>query len=478
MKRICRRLALLASAAALLVSLATPAGAAIYLDVKSSDWFSPAAAYVVRKGLILSVQSGYFAPDQPMDRAMFYTVLSRMAGKTLDNAVATNLADVPAGKWYTGAVVWALGAGIATCERDGVFGVNSPVTRAEICLALDRLDSAMGLNRLENGTGLTFVDVGGLDAETLLAIAVCQTAGIVSGRSDGRFDPNAGASRAEVAQMFLHFGKLLADDAPPDTRNVLQNWDTITGWTGQLSADFPLTNPSQLTPERIRWLNKRILNENYYLRISAQGTSIDGNPKHVTNSGELGISDCTNVTTTFWNKNNDVDAGVALNGRQEYYGYSLQVDGVVKQDRWHAAAEASKKAPWQCTWWVWGRAAQYLEMAYDVDFKEFCKGRDNFGHGSAYYRYLQAYFKSDMTPSANSVASWTGGDYGHVAYVEGVDAGGIWVSMSDSGHSWRGITYIAKSDSPTNPYPLNWYPNEKFNGFNHLDFTPSGGIVQ
>lgn len=474
MKRICRKLALLASAAALLVSLAAPVSAAVYLDVESGDWFTPAVSYVVRKGLFVSVQPGYFGPEQAMNRGMFYVVLSRMAGVKSNDAVNTSLVDVPADKWFTGSVVWAMSTGIAQPVRDGFFGVTTPVTRAEICLALDRLDSHLKLERLDDTTGLTFSDLGGLDSETVKAVAACQTAGIVSGRSGGLFAPHQGASRAEVAQMLLHFGALLGAGAPTDTRNTVQTWDTCTGWSGQLAVDFPLANPEMQTPERIRWLNKRILNENFYTRIAAQGVTLDGNPKHVTNAGELGLSDCINVTTTFWNRNNDVDEGVRLTGQQEYYGYSLQVDGVSKQDRWHSAAEKSQKAPWQCTWWVWGRAAQYLEMAYNLNFKDFCGGKDNFGHGASYFRNMSFYFLSNQTPSANSIASWRGGSYGHVAYVEGVDDGGIWVSMSDSGHSWRGITYIAKSDSANNPYPLYWYPGETFNGFNHLDFNAAG----
>ena len=64
-----------------------------------------------------------------------------------------------------------------------------------------------------------------------------------------------------------------------------------------------------------------------------------------------------------------------------------------------------------------------------------------------------------------------------MAYVEAVDEGGIWVSMADSGHTWRGVTYIARTDSAVNPYPLNWYPSERLNGFNHLDSAPDGSPI-
>jgi hypothetical protein len=31
-----------------------------------------------------------------------------------------------------------------------------------------------------------------------------------------------------------------------------------------------------------------------------------------------------------------------------------------------------------------------------------------------------------------------------------------------------------RSSSTTNPYPLNWFSTEYFNGFNHLDYRADG----
>ena len=48
-----------------------------------------------------------FAPNDSMTRAMFVTVLARMDGAKLDNSAKPIFDDVPTGKWYTGAIVWA-----------------------------------------------------------------------------------------------------------------------------------------------------------------------------------------------------------------------------------------------------------------------------------------------------------------------------------------------------------------------------------
>lgn len=470
-------MALLASAAALTASLVLPAQATVYLDVRAIDWFAPAVNYVVQTGLFAGVETHLFAPRQSMSRAMFYTVLSRVAGIQPDNQAASNLTDVPVGRWYTGAVVWAVSQGIAGCDGDTVFGVDREVSRAELCLALARYDRILGLHVLPASGSATFLDLGGCDEETRHAISVCQAAGVIQGREDSSFDPHAGASRAEVAQIIQNFCQLPGQAELDSSQSKAQSWDTVVGWTGNAAVDFPLSALETVTAEHVNWLNKRILNENTPAVIARYGETLDGNPKHLTNYGSGGLYDCIAVSTILYNKNNKVDAGVSLDGRQEYYGYSLQTNGVTRQDPWRQAAQDSGKDPWQCTWWAWGRAAQYLELAHGLDLKAVCNGKDNLGHGRDYYRSLKDHFLSDQTPSANSIVSWTCGGYGHVAYVEAVDEGGIWVSMSDSGHTWRGVTYIPRTDSKTNPYPLSWYPSETFNGFNHLDYASDGSPV-
>ena len=59
-----------------------------------------------------------FSPNGTMTRAMFVTVLARMSGQALYPEEPSVFPDVPAGRYFTGAVNWA--AGKADC--DGVSG--------------------------------------------------------------------------------------------------------------------------------------------------------------------------------------------------------------------------------------------------------------------------------------------------------------------------------------------------------------------
>lgn len=462
-----KRLFVIPIAAALSITLNVHA--AIFDDVTESDWFQPAVSYVVKHGLFSGSGSGKFAPGENMSRAMFYTVLARMDNADINNNQGTNLKDVPQGQWYTGSVVWALTSGLTSCQDESVFGATSPITRVEICLALSRYDRYSGSNCLNTNAIPTFIDIGQLVGEERVAVAACQDAKIVQGRTDGRFDPYAGASRAEVAQMISNYCKIAPQNLPGSSKPETPPSADGKGWMYSYEYDFPLASLTHVTLEDVLNLNSRIIYENLPANIAPLGETIDGDPKHLTNYGTKGIHDCWNVSTNRYNKNNDVGEGTALNGKQQYYGYALQTGDLVRQDNWHKIAEDSGKDPWQCTWWVWGRAAQYVEEALGKDLKALCDGEDNFGHGQSYYYGLSNYFISDKIPKPNSVVSWSCGAYGHVAYVEAVDEGGIWVSMADSGHTWRGITYIPKVDSDSNPYPLHWYAEETLNGFNHLD---------
>lgn len=476
--RFIRRLALLGMTGLLAVTMSLPSTATVYYDVSERDWFAPAVGFVVNTGLFVGTTPGYFAPSETMTRGMFYTVLSRAAGVQVDNSVATNLADVPGGTWYTGAVIWAMTSGLTECSASDLFGAYEPVTRGEICRTLARYDAMKGSLALPKNGKSTFLDLGGVDEETCAAIASCQAAGVVRGRSSSLFDPKGTATRAEVAQMLRNYFTLPQLPPLPVTGNTMETVEARNGWAGSLDVDFPLAKALSITPEMIIDLNCRILQENHPRTLAPLGTSLDGNKKHITNYGAQGTIDCIDVFTVLPNPNNEVPEGEALNGRQEYYGYVLQVGGTLAQDRWHAAAEKTGKDAWQCTWWVWGRASQYLELAHGLDLETVCGGKNNFGNAWRYYSGLKPYFLSDWDPMPNSIVSWDSSTYGHVAYVEAVDENGIWVSHADSGHAWRGVTYIPKGDDPENPYHLYWYPDETFNGFNHLDFAADGTPIQ
>jgi surface antigen len=99
--------------------------------------------------------------------------------------------------------------------------------------------------------------------------------------------------------------------------------------------------------------------------------------------------------------------------------------------------------PFQCTWWANGRACMYLEQ-YGTKYTKY---PTQIGNGGDYYNenLKGGWFNYGSTPKVNSIISWRGGEYGHVAYVEGVTDDGIWISDAGSGVAWRGVRKITLS---------------------------------
>lgn len=95
-------------------NVAVPVGA---YDAKALAW-------AAEKG----VTDGSFAPDGVCTRAEAITFLWRAAGSPAPAAGASPYADVPAGQFYTDAVLWAAEAGII--EAGGTFSPDEPCTRA------------------------------------------------------------------------------------------------------------------------------------------------------------------------------------------------------------------------------------------------------------------------------------------------------------------------------------------------------------
>lgn len=97
----------------------------------------------------------------------------------------------------------------------------------------------------------------------------------------------------------------------------------------------------------------------------------------------------------------------------------------------------------QCTWYVYGRANQYLELS-NSKYKSWPGTLNNaWKWYSASTNGGEKYFECGSTPRMNSIVVWkNGNDAGHVAYVEAVDEKNqkVYISHAGSGKSWFGIT--------------------------------------
>ncbi len=96
----------------------------------------------------------------------------------------------------------------------------------------------------------------------------------------------------------------------------------------------------------------------------------------------------------------------------------------------------------QCTWYAYGRASQYLAES-GIRAEGY---PTSWGNGKDYYTNNR-WFKSGTTPKVHSLVSTTGSDpqYGHVAFVEGVTSDGVWFSHAGAGTKWYGVTFYSNA---------------------------------
>ena len=174
-----------------------------FADVKPTDWFYEAVAYVYEHGLMDGVGSNRFAPNASTTRAMIVTILWRLEGEPeADDTMP--FADVAANTWYTEAVRWAAGEGIVEGYSETAFGPNDPITREQLAAILWRyakyleLDVSIG----ENTNILSYTDAAEISEYAIPALQWACGAGILEG-SNGSLSPRANATRAEVATMLM-----------------------------------------------------------------------------------------------------------------------------------------------------------------------------------------------------------------------------------------------------------------------------------
>lgn len=157
-----------------------------FSDISANDWFTSAVQYVCDKGLMTGTDTDEFSPNADMTRAMLMTVLARLDGQD------TAGGDI----WYAKAMDWAKKAGIS----DGTMPENS-VTREQMVTMLYRYAK---VNKV-NGDLSRFADGKNVSSWATEAMGWAVNQGILTGKDDGRLDPQGTATRAEVATILQRF---------------------------------------------------------------------------------------------------------------------------------------------------------------------------------------------------------------------------------------------------------------------------------
>lgn len=179
-----------------------------FTDTKG-HWAEQSINKVVQEGLFNGVADNSFEPQGSMTRAMFITVLHRLADK-LDgpNVVKQNqtFTDVPANAWYAEALNWAVSADLTNGYGNGTFGPNDLLNREQITVLMIRfLEGYMGYDLSGYKTDALFTDDQQISSWAKEAVYKAVALGLVQGESGNAFNAKGTANRAVVAVITERF---------------------------------------------------------------------------------------------------------------------------------------------------------------------------------------------------------------------------------------------------------------------------------
>jgi len=175
-----------------------------YEDVREPAWYCEAVQYATEEGLMNGTGDNRFSPDGTMTRAMFATVIHRLAGQPETDGKSP-FTDVPDGQWYSKAIIWASANGIILGYGDNRFGLIDNVTREQIVAILYRYAANQGMDIGGQSVLDQYDDAGEISSWALPAMKWAVGCGVISGRSDNELAPLRSITRAEVAQVLYRF---------------------------------------------------------------------------------------------------------------------------------------------------------------------------------------------------------------------------------------------------------------------------------
>ena len=182
------------------------AGDLPFTDVPSG-WRYDNIKFVFDRGIMTGLDETTFEPDAPLNRAQFASVIYRLAGEP-EVVFKDTFSDVPAGKWFSEAVIWANENGIVSGPGDGTYGPYDNITREQMARMLMEFARVQSYNTDEREDFAKFADASQVSRWATDYMRWAVGSGIISGSTkDGKYymNPKGQATRAECAVMLTKF---------------------------------------------------------------------------------------------------------------------------------------------------------------------------------------------------------------------------------------------------------------------------------
>ncbi|MGG1516374.1 polysaccharide lyase family 8 super-sandwich domain-containing protein [Paenibacillus oryzisoli] len=174
-----------------------------FADVAADFWAHAVIKQMAAKHILDGVDSANFDPQGRVTRAQFAVMLARALGLTEGSSPA-GFQDVAEAAWYADAVAKASAAGIVSGRTAIAFAPDADVTREEMAVMIVRAYAYLHGKSAAASGKIAFGDQSQIQSWAQEAVAAAQALGLISGRSNDLFAPQASMSRAESTQVIAN----------------------------------------------------------------------------------------------------------------------------------------------------------------------------------------------------------------------------------------------------------------------------------
>ena len=179
-----------------------------YTDVDKADSFYEAVMYCLENGILNGTGEGTFSPDVFLTRAMYVTVLGRIAGVDTSQYNTSEFKDVAVDAWYAPYVAWAVEKGITQGTSKDTFSPDKLITREQMATMTARYFKSCNISfKAEKLIRSGPRDIRAISSWALDSVLSLWYAGLFTGDGNGNFNPSSNATRAEVATYRMQISK-------------------------------------------------------------------------------------------------------------------------------------------------------------------------------------------------------------------------------------------------------------------------------
>ncbi|WP_127539572.1 S-layer homology domain-containing protein [Paenibacillus illinoisensis] len=173
------------------------AGNAVTFQDAASHWASKDILTAAKIGIIKGYPDGRFKPDASITRAEFSTLLVK-AFALRSGSGTFELRDIQ-NSWARDSIEILASNGVINGYSDGTFHADYKITRAEMAAMISKI---LIFQNTPSGDAATFVDVAPKHwAKEIIEAAA--KAGLLEGKSQNRFEPDANLTRAEALTVIM-----------------------------------------------------------------------------------------------------------------------------------------------------------------------------------------------------------------------------------------------------------------------------------